>query len=78
MQARVVKDSGEVDNRCKCADHSRVAQILVADDGFTNGFGLRDFGVVSFEQVESDVAAGEFEGEVCGGVVCGRGTDVVK
>jgi hypothetical protein len=39
---------------------------------------LRHFGVVGLEEVESDVAAGEFEREVCGGVVCGRGADVVE
>ena len=78
MQARVVEDSGEVDDCCESADHSRVAQILVANDSLADGFGLRYFGVVRLEQLEREVAAGELEGEVCGGVVCGRGADVMQ
>ena len=67
-----------MNNRGESADHSRVAQVLVADDRLANGFGLRHFGVVGFEQLEGDVAAGELEGEVCGCVVCGRGADIVQ
>ena len=67
-----------MDNCCEGADHSRVAQVLVADDGLADRLGLRDFGMVGFEQLESDVAAGEFEREVGGGVVCGRGADVMQ
>jgi hypothetical protein len=78
MQARVVENGGEVDNCCKGANHSRVAQVLVADDGLADRLGLGDFGMVGFEQLESEVAAGELEGEVGGGVVCGRGADVVQ
>jgi len=78
VQARVVEDSGEVNNRRESADHSRVAQVLVADDGLADGFSLRHFGVVSLEQVEGDVAAGKFEREVCGRVVRRRGADIVE
>ena len=78
MQTRVVEHGGEVDDRSESADHSRVAQVLVADDSLADGFGLRDVGVVGFEKVEGEVAAGEFEGQVCGSVVCGRGADVVQ
>lgn len=67
-----------MDDRCKGADHSRVAQVLVADDCFADGFSLRDFGVVGFEEIEGDVAAGKLEGEMRGGVVCGCGADVVQ
>lgn len=78
MQARVVENGGKVDDRCKGADHSRIAQVLVADDCFADGFSLRDFGVVGLEKVEREVAASEFEGEVRGGVVRGCGADVVQ
>lgn len=78
MQARVIEDSGEVYNRRESADHSGVAQVLVADDSLADGFSLRHFGVVSLEQVEGDVAAGEFERKVCGRVVRGRSADVVE
>lgn len=78
VQTRVVKNSGEVDNRRERADHSRVAQVLVPDDCFAHGFCLRDFCVVRFEQFEGYVAASEFEGKVCGSVVFGRGSDVVQ
>lgn len=67
-----------MDDRSESADHSRVAQVLVADDGLADGFGLRDFCVAGLEQVEGEVAAGEFEREMGGGVVRGRGADVVQ
>lgn len=78
VQARVVENGGKVDDRCKGADHSRIAQVLMADDCFADGFSLRDFGVVGLEKVEREVAASEFEGEVRGGVVRGCGADVVQ
>lgn len=78
VQARVVEDGGEVDNRSESADHSRFAQVLVPDDSLADGFGLGDVGLVGFEKVEGEVAAGEFEGEARGGVVCGRGANVVQ
>jgi hypothetical protein len=76
VQASVVEDRGEVDDRSESADHSSVAQVLVANDSLADGLSLRDFRVMGFEQVESDVTAGELEGEVGGGVVCGRSADV--
>lgn len=78
VQARVVEDGGEMDNRSKCANHSRVAQVLVADDGLADRLSLRDFGVVRLEEVERNVPTSELEGEVGGGVVCGRGANVVQ
>jgi len=78
VQARVVEDGGEMDNRSESADHSCVAQVLVADDSLADGFGLRDFGVVGLEEVERNVPTSELEGEVGGGVVCGRGANVVQ
>lgn len=78
VQARVVEDGGEVDYCGEGADHSRLAQILVPDDCLANAFCLCDGRVVRLEEVESYEAAGEFEGQVCGRLVCGRGSDVVE
>jgi hypothetical protein len=78
VQARVVKNGGEVDNRSESADPSRVSQILVSDNRLTHSFCLRDFRFLGFEQLECDEAAGEFEREVRGSVVRGCGSDVVE
>jgi hypothetical protein len=50
----------------------------VADDGLADRLSLRDFGVVGLEEVERNVPTGELEGEVGGGVVCGRGANVMQ
>jgi len=51
----------------------------VPDNGFADGFCLRDFGFkLVFEQVESDEAALELEGEVCAILVLRSGADVVE
>jgi hypothetical protein len=78
MQARIIKDSGEVNNRRESADHSRVSQILVSDDRLTHSFCLGDFRFLRFKQLKCDEAAGKFEGEVRRSVVRGCGSDVVE
>lgn len=52
----------------------------MADDGFGDGFGLRDGGSVGGfrEEVEGEVAALELEAEEGRGHVVGRGADVVQ
>lgn len=50
----------------------------MADDGFTDGFGLCELCFERFEEVEGDDAALEFEGEVGIVLVLGRGANVVE
>lgn len=78
MQAGVVEHSGELDDCCQCAHVAGIAEILVSDDGLTDRLSLRDLSIVRLEELEGKKAAGELKGKARGGLILGRGADVVE
>jgi hypothetical protein len=65
-RAQVVIHGRQLQHLAQQGDGPLLAQVLVADDGFADGFGLRLRGrsvLRGLEQVERDDGAGELEGE---------------
>ena len=78
VQARIIEHRRQQYERAERRDGACVAEILVADDGFVDGFGLRRRGAERAEEVVCDHGACEFERDERGVHVPGRCADVVQ
>lgn len=79
----VVVHGGQLDQLAQQGDLACRAEVLVADDGFGDGFGLglRGGGIFRgrvLEEAQGEDAAVKLEGELCGAEVLVRGADIVE
>ena len=79
MAPHVVKNCRKLQDLAKHCYGAGGSNVLVADDSFGDGFGLRLWRMkCGVQEIECDVTAAEFEREEGGNQVLGGGTDVME